>query len=42
MISAKKVSLGTIASAVGYFATEIISAKKAIIAHASLNYRNSC
>jgi hypothetical protein len=42
MLSAKKIGLGTIAAALGYFATEIISAKKASIAHASLNYRNSC
>jgi hypothetical protein len=42
MFSAKKVGLGKISSAIGYFATEIISAKVASIAHASLNYRNSC
>jgi hypothetical protein len=42
MLSAKKVGLGKIASAVGYFATKTISAKKASIAHASLNCRNSC
>jgi hypothetical protein len=42
MISAIVVGLGTIGSAVGYFASEIYLVKKASNAHASLNYRNNC
>jgi NADP-dependent 3-hydroxy acid dehydrogenase YdfG len=40
MISATVIGLGSIAAAVGYFASEIYLAKKASTPNANLNHRN--